>query len=127
MKCGFLPVSQESVLVGNVSYHDFYGVLVDKAERDIIVKNLGSNHVGLFLALHSIFSMITLFYGTSTFLQVMFLRNHGLVVVGRTVEEAFTRVYHTVLACEAQITMMSAGLENLIIVSEEAKQRSMVS
>lgn len=56
----------------------------------------------------------------------MFLRNHGLVVAGRTVEEAFTRAYHTVLACEAQITMMSAGLENLIIVSEEAKQRSMV-
>lgn len=57
----------------------------------------------------------------------MFLRNHGLVVAGRSVEEAFTRAYHTVLACEAQITMMSAGLENLIIVSEEAKQRSMVS
>ncbi len=56
----------------------------------------------------------------------MFLRNHGLVAVGRSVEEAFTRAYHTVLACEAQITMMSAGIENLIIVSEEAKQRSMV-
>lgn len=100
MKCGFLPVSQEAVLVGNVSYHDFYGVLVDKAEREIIVKNLGNNNI-------------------------MFLRNHGLVVAGRTVEEAFTRAYHTVLACEAQITMMSAGLENLVIVSEEAKQRSM--
>ena len=45
MKCGFLAVSQESVLVGNVSYHDFYGVLVDKAERETIIKNLGSNHV----------------------------------------------------------------------------------
>lgn len=45
MKCGFLPVSQEAVLVGNVSYHDFYGVLVDKAEREIIVKNLGNNNV----------------------------------------------------------------------------------
>ncbi|EFX68189.1 hu li tai shao-like protein [Daphnia pulex] len=100
MKCGFLPVSQEAVLVGNVSYHDFYGVLVDRAERETIIKNLGNNHI-------------------------MFLRNHGLVVAGRTVEEAFTRAYHTVLACEAQVTMMSAGLENLIIVSEEAKQRSM--
>lgn len=45
MKCGFLPVSQEAVLVGNVSYHDFYGVLVDKAERETIIKNLGNNHV----------------------------------------------------------------------------------
>lgn len=45
MKCGFLPVSQESVLVGHVSYHDFYGVLVDKAERELIIKNLGNNNV----------------------------------------------------------------------------------
>ncbi len=45
MKCGFLPVSQEAVLVGNVSYHDFYGVLVDRAERETIIKNLGNNHV----------------------------------------------------------------------------------
>lgn len=45
MKCGFLPVSQEAVLVGNVSYHDFYGVLVDKAERETIIKNLGNNNV----------------------------------------------------------------------------------
>ena len=56
----------------------------------------------------------------------MFLRNHGMVVVGQSVEEAFTRAYHTVLACEAQVTMMSAGLENLVLISEEAKQRSMV-
>lgn len=56
----------------------------------------------------------------------MFLRNHGMVVVGQSVEEAFTRAYHTVLACEAQVTMMSAGLDNLVLISEEAKQRSMV-
>jgi hypothetical protein len=28
-----------------VSYHDFYGVLVDRAERETIIKNLGNNHV----------------------------------------------------------------------------------
>lgn len=57
MKCGFLPVSQESVLVGNVSYHDFYGVLVDKAERETIIKNLGSNHVRR-LRLYSIVAVV---------------------------------------------------------------------
>ena len=41
MKCGFLAVSQESVALGNVSYHDFYGILIDTAEREIIAKNLG--------------------------------------------------------------------------------------
>ena len=41
MKCGFLPVSQESVLVGEVSYHDYYGILIDPEERQLIARNLG--------------------------------------------------------------------------------------
>jgi len=56
----------------------------------------------------------------------MFLRNHGLVVLGETVEEAFARAYHTVLACESQMRMMVVGIENLILVSDEAKRRSNV-
>ena len=57
----------------------------------------------------------------------MFLRNHGIVAIGETVEEAFTRIFHIILACEAQIQMMSVGLDNLIIISEDAKLRSLVS
>jgi adducin len=56
----------------------------------------------------------------------MFLRNHGVVVLGETIEEAFSRAYHTVLACETQSRMMTVGVENLILISEEAKKRSMV-
>lgn len=56
----------------------------------------------------------------------MFLRNHGVVVLGETVEEAFSRAYHTVLACESQMRMMCVGIENLILVSDEAKRRSNV-
>lgn len=41
MKCGFLPVSQEAVTLGHFSFHDFYGILVDPSERELIVKNLG--------------------------------------------------------------------------------------
>lgn len=41
LKCGFLPVSQESVLIGEVSYHDYYGILVDPEERESIARNLG--------------------------------------------------------------------------------------
>lgn len=41
LKCGFLSVSQESVLIGEVSYHDYYGILVDPEEREAIARNLG--------------------------------------------------------------------------------------
>ena len=56
----------------------------------------------------------------------MFLRNHGIVILGETIEEAFSRAYHTVLACESQVRMMSVGIENLILVSDEAKRRTTV-
>merc|ERR1712135_90819 len=75
------------------------GVLVDEAERESIAKDLGSN-------------------------KIMFLRNHGLVVLGSSVEEAFVRIYHVILACEAQVRMMSAGLDNLTIISDAVLQSS---
>ena len=56
----------------------------------------------------------------------MFLRNHGLVILGDTVEEAFFKACNTVLACEAQIRMMPVGIENLILISDDAKRRSQV-
>lgn len=55
----------------------------------------------------------------------MFLRNHGLVILGETVEEAFARACNVVLACETQIRMMPVGLDNLVLVSDEAKKRSL--
>ena len=35
--------------------------------------------------------------------QVMILRNHGLLALGETVEEAFHYVYHSQQACEIQV------------------------
>lgn len=55
----------------------------------------------------------------------MFLRNHGLVILGETIEEAFARACNVVLACETQIRMMPVGLDNLVLVSDEAKKRSL--
>ena len=60
------------------------------------------------------------------FFQVMFLRNHGLVILGETIEEAFGRACATVQACEAQVRMMPVGIDNLILISDEAKSRSNV-
>jgi adducin len=49
MKCGFLPLSQESLIVGDVSYHDYNGILVDQEERDALQRNLGpTNKVSVF-------------------------------------------------------------------------------
>lgn len=41
MKCGLLPVSQEAAIVGDVSYHDYKGLLIDPEERELIARSLG--------------------------------------------------------------------------------------
>lgn len=41
MKFGLLPISQEAALIGDVSYHDYQGIVVDTAEREQIARDLG--------------------------------------------------------------------------------------
>lgn len=44
LKCGFLPMSQESLICGEVSYHEYNGILVDQEERDSLQRHLGPNN-----------------------------------------------------------------------------------
>lgn len=41
MKCGLLPISPEALALGEVTYHDYHGILVDEEENVLIQKNLG--------------------------------------------------------------------------------------
>lgn len=41
MKCGLLPISPEALSLGEVTYHDYHGILVDEEETGLIQKNLG--------------------------------------------------------------------------------------
>lgn len=41
MKCGLLPISPEALSLGKVTYHDYYGIVVNEDEKAIIQKNLG--------------------------------------------------------------------------------------
>jgi len=53
-------------------------------------------------------------------LQVLILRNHGVVACGESIEEALFLMQNVVLACETQIKLMSCGVENIQIMSDEA-------
>lgn len=41
MKCGILPASQEAAILGEISYHDYKGLLIDVEERELVGRNLG--------------------------------------------------------------------------------------
>jgi ribulose-5-phosphate 4-epimerase/fuculose-1-phosphate aldolase len=96
MRCGLLPASQQAALLdGQVSYHDFEGPAVDLDERARLVADLGRNNL-------------------------MILRNHGLLVGGPSCAEAFLNIYRLEMACKIQVDAISGGLDNLLLVSNEA-------
>ena len=82
---GLLPLQQEAYQFHErVSYHEFEGVAVDVDERERLVTDLGGNNA-------------------------MVLRNHGLLTVGRTVAEAWIRMWQLELACKIQVLAQSTG------------------
>ncbi|MCI4386980.1 hypothetical protein PGIGA_G00068960 [Pangasianodon gigas] len=100
MKCGLLPISPEALSLGEVAYHDYHGILVDDEEKILIQKNLGPKS------------------------KVLILRNHGLVSVGETVEEAFYYIHNLVTACEIQVrTLASAGGPDNLVMLDPGKYK----
>lgn len=100
LECGLLPASQFALQFYNrIAYHDYEGVSLDLREQERLIKDLGDKNV-------------------------MILRNHGLLTVGRTIAEAFTLMFYFEKACEAQILAQSTG-SPLIIPSEDVCNKSM--
>lgn len=82
---GLLPISPGAMYFdGRLGYHDWEGVTVVPDEQARIVANLGDN-LGLML------------------------RNHGTLTVGRTVGEAFERMYVLEKACRIQLAAQAGG------------------
>jgi ribulose-5-phosphate 4-epimerase/fuculose-1-phosphate aldolase len=95
---GLLPLSQHSMAVlGSLGYHDFEGPATRDDEKPRLVADLGRSH-------HLI------------------LKNHGLLTVGETVAEAFTRMYYLEASCTIQVRAQAGG--ELTHVSKEVLDAS---
>jgi ribulose-5-phosphate 4-epimerase/fuculose-1-phosphate aldolase len=87
LKCGLLPLSQHAMMFhGKVAYHESEGFALDLKERERLANDLG-NH------------------------RILILRNHGSLVVGQTVPETFSMMWHFEKACQAQLDAMACGVE----------------
>ncbi|NXA27212.1 ADDB protein, partial [Ibidorhyncha struthersii] len=100
MRCGVLPISRAALLLGEVAYFDFRGEVEDEADRVELQKSLGPT------------------------CKILVLRNHGVLALGDTAEEAFYSIFHLQAACEIQVSALASagGAENLIVL-ERAKHR----
>ena len=73
-----------TAFAGQLGYHDFEGVTVRDEEGARLIRSLGDK-------------------------RAMFLRNHGILVMGRTLPEAFLTHWSLQRACEIQLATMSMG------------------
>ncbi|MES2246488.1 MAG: class II aldolase/adducin family protein [Pseudomonadota bacterium] len=82
-----------AILHSRVSYHDFEGVTVHAAEQSRLVESLGQANC-------------------------LILRNHGLLVTGRSIAEAFYWNYVLQRACEVQALSDAMGGPDLRLTDE---------
>jgi len=93
---GLLPISQpSSFIVSDVAYHDYYGLVVDDTERELLKNNLGNK-------------------------QFLILRNHGLLTVGNSIPVAFVNMYYLQKCCESQVL---TDLDHVNLISNETLEQ----
>lgn len=98
-QCGLLPVHMYSHNFYNrIAYHDFEGPSLNLGERERLLKSMGKH-------------------------DALILRNHGLLTVGRTVAEAFVRMFRLERSCQIQIAAQAGGAA-LTIPSEATCEES---
>ena len=82
-----LPISQQASLsLASIAYHDYEGIAVHEDERVRLQRDLGDK-------------------------THLILRNHGLLVVGATVADAFLYTYILESACQIQVAAMAGNSE----------------
>jgi ribulose-5-phosphate 4-epimerase/fuculose-1-phosphate aldolase len=96
-KHGLLPINQHAMhFDGKVAYHDFGGFEFDMRQRAPLIRDLGDKMIAL-------------------------LRNHGSLVCGRSIGEAFVEHHVLETACKGQVAALSAGIDNIVLISSESR------
>lgn len=94
---GLLPLTQHALaVIAHAGRHAYESIAIDLDERARLARDLGDN-------------------------AVLFLCNHGLLTVGRTVAEAFMWMYRTERACRMQLALQQSDAA-LVAIPEEVQQ-----
>ncbi len=97
MECGLLPIAQTTMRFLHVAYHDFEGIADDEGERERLVADLGND-------------------------DAMILRNHGLLVCGRSVGEAFNLLWRMERSCQTQVMALSCNTKLVFAPSDVSEK-----
>lgn len=84
-RCGVLPISQQSTFVlASLAYHDYEGVAFRPEEKPRLQADMGRANF-------------------------LVLRNHGLLVAGKSIADAFLSMYTFESACQIQLAAQAGG------------------
>ena len=98
MERGLLPLTQHAMrFTDRIAYHSYEGIYFTDEERKRVQVALATKKVAL-------------------------LRNHGTLVCGRDIPEAFDLMYHLERACQAQVSLLSTG-EKLVYPQDGVAQQ----
>jgi ribulose-5-phosphate 4-epimerase/fuculose-1-phosphate aldolase len=82
---GLMPLDQHAMAItADIAYHDYEGIALDLDERGRLVHDVGDKNL-------------------------MILRNHGTLAIGKSCADAFLRMYFLERACSMQVRAMSGG------------------
>lgn len=85
LKSGLRMISQQAIrFYKRIGYHPYEGITEDFAERERILKNLGTN-------------------------RALILHNHGLLTLGASAREAYVLMRFLISACEIQLRLEATG------------------
>jgi ribulose-5-phosphate 4-epimerase/fuculose-1-phosphate aldolase len=95
MECGLLPMSQFAFHFYNrLAYHDYDSLALDEHRQGAkMAKDLGDK-------------------------KAMFLRNHGTLICGTTIHEAFLYMYFLEQACKVQCAALAGGRQIILPPSD---------
>jgi adducin len=98
MKLGLLSLSQEALICGQATTHEIH---IDLSTNQLSIDD-------------------SLQQSTA---KILILPNYGMLVCGTTVEDAWHKTFHIILACEAQLRAVSMGINNLILPTDRSAQQ----
>lgn len=121
MKSGVLPLTKDAAVLGEISVLNYTGCKYNYLHLLLQAFNK-SIFVSFFLALNEPEEREKLIRTLGPISKVLLLTNHGALCCGETIEEAFYGAQHIVKACEAQLKLLPAGVDNLIPLPEETRK-----
>ena len=86
MKCGLMPIAQTAMRFIDIGYHDYEGIAIELDEQARLVRDLGDR-------------------------EAMILRNHGLLVVGASIPQAWDNIFRLERACQLQVATLACSTE----------------